>query len=121
MMIYFGNLTHGIEEEFIRRAIYHQIPEITVIMVRLMTTSRGRSRGFAFVEIPDAEAAIGERLMAIFDGHTAWGRKVRCRPAAPKRRRKKKFDLKKFLYRFKPKKDKRRLLNEYHKGGPPPF
>ncbi len=81
--IYVGNLAYRATEEDVRRAFeaYGEVASVNIITDR----ETGRSRGFAFVEMPDeaeAELAI-ERL----NQTEIAGRRVTVNEARPRRQR----------------------------------
>lgn len=55
MNIYVGNLAYNTKEDSLREAFaeYGEVGEVNIIMDR----ETGRSRGFAFIEMPDDNAA----------------------------------------------------------------
>ena len=81
--IYVGNLSFNATEEDIRQAFaqYGEVSSVNIITDR----ETGRSRGFAFVEMPDgaqAKEAIEQVNLAEIDG-----RKITVNEARPKRDR----------------------------------
>ncbi len=81
--IYVGNLSFNASEDDIRQAFaqYGEVSSVNIIMDR----ETGRSRGFAFVEMPDGEQAkeaIEQVNLSEIDG-----RKVTVNEARPKRDR----------------------------------
>ena len=78
--IFVGNLDFGATEEAIR-AIFEPIG--TVESVHVVTDrDTGRSRGFAFVEMPDSAAA--ERAISALNGTQLGGRALNINEARPK-------------------------------------
>ncbi len=81
--IYVGNLSFGATEEAIQQAFaeYGEVASVNIIMDR----ETGRSRGFAFVEMPDggqAKEAIEKVNLTEIDG-----RSITVNEARPKRDR----------------------------------
>jgi len=81
--IYVGNLSYDASEEDVRQAFepYGEIASVQVIMDR----ETGRSRGFAFVEMPDGNQAK-EAIEAV-NLSEIQGRKVTVNEARPKQPR----------------------------------
>ena len=78
--IFVGNLDFGATEDAIR-SLFEQ--HGAVDRVSLITDREtGRSRGFAFVEMPDAGEA--ERAIAALNGYTLDGRALNVNEARPK-------------------------------------
>ncbi|MGO9094121.1 MAG: RNA recognition motif domain-containing protein [Bryobacteraceae bacterium] len=78
--IFVGNLDFSATEESIR-ALFEQhgtVDKVDVITDR----DTGRSRGFAFVEMPDTDAA--ERAIAALNGTNFGGRTLNVNEARPK-------------------------------------
>jgi RNA recognition motif-containing protein len=76
--LFVGNLSFDTTEESLRAAI---APHGTVTKVRVMTDrDTGRSRGFAFVDMSDDEAA--KRVISTLNGTSIDGRQVRVDEAA---------------------------------------
>ncbi len=83
MNIFVGNLSFATTEEDIR-ALFE--PYGTVEQVNLITDrDTGRSRGFAFVEMPDSEAA--QRAITALNGSNIGGRALNVNEARPKTER----------------------------------
>lgn len=83
MNIYIGNLSYNISEEELESAFgeYGQVTTTNIIKDR----ETGRSKGFAFVEMPndsDAETAISN-----INGKPLAGRPVKVNQAKPRERR----------------------------------
>lgn len=78
--IFVGNLDFSATEESIRALFeaYGTVDKVDVITDR----DTGRSRGFAFVEMPDSEAA--ERAIAGLNGTNFGGRALNVNEARPK-------------------------------------
>jgi cold-inducible RNA-binding protein len=78
--IFVGNLDFSATEESIRALFepYGPVDKVDVITDR----DTGRSRGFAFVEMPDTEAA--ERAIAGLNGTNFGGRTLNVNEARPK-------------------------------------
>jgi len=80
MNIYVSNLSFSVRDEDLREffAEYGEVSSAKVIMDRLTN----RSRGFAFVEMPDDAAA--EKAIQELNGATVDGRAIRVNVARPK-------------------------------------
>jgi RNA recognition motif-containing protein len=81
MRIYVGNFAYEIREQELREAFeaYGQVQEISMIQDR----DTGRSKGFAFVEMPtseEAQAAIGALNGMELGGRTITVNEARPRP-----------------------------------------
>jgi RNA recognition motif-containing protein len=78
--IFVGNLDFNATEESIRSLFepYGTVDKVDVITDR----DTGRSRGFAFVEMSDAEAA--DRAIAALNGQAFGGRTLNVNEARPK-------------------------------------
>lgn len=78
--IFVGNLDFNATEESIRSLFepYGAVEKVDVITDR----ETGRSRGFAFVEMADAEAA--DRAIAALNGQAFGGRTLNVNEARPK-------------------------------------
>jgi RNA recognition motif-containing protein len=80
MNIYVGNMSYGVTEEDLRQAFQGFG---TVESVKIITdTFSGRSKGFGFVEMPDASEA--EAAIAGLDGKEIKGRAVKVNQAKPR-------------------------------------
>lgn len=80
MRIYVGNLSYQANEEELRELFeaYGEVSEINVITDR----DTGRSRGFAFVEMPNAQE--GSAAIEALDGKETGGRNLRVNEAQPR-------------------------------------
>ena len=80
MNIFVGNLSFTTKEESLREAFegYGQVSSVRVVTDR----ESGRSRGFAFVEMPSA--AEGQAAIQGLDGRDLDGRPVKVNEARPK-------------------------------------
>lgn len=80
MNIYVSNLSFEVQDEDLRNffAPYGEVTSAKVITDR----ETGRSRGFGFVEMTDAEAA--RKAISELDGGNVEGRTVRISEAKPK-------------------------------------
>src|SRR5215831_253408 len=78
--IFVGNLNFGSTESSIRSLFepYGAVERVSLITDR----DTGRSRGFAFVEMPDSSAA--ERAIGELNGSELDGRQVKVNEAQPK-------------------------------------
>jgi RNA recognition motif-containing protein len=81
--IYVGNLAYRATEQEIRDAFsrFGQVVSVQIIKDR----DTGRSRGFAFVEMPDADAA--REAIKQLDSTEIGGRQVKINEARPRRER----------------------------------
>jgi cold-inducible RNA-binding protein len=80
MNIFVGNLDFGATEDSVRSLFE---PYGTVERVNLITDrDTGRSRGFAFVEMPDSDSA--QRAIAALNGSNVGGRALNVNEARPK-------------------------------------
>jgi RNA recognition motif-containing protein len=81
--IYVGNLSYRATEEDLRQAFsrYGQVSNVSIIMDR----ETGRSRGFAFVEMPDANEA--KAAIDALDSTEIAGREVKINEARPREER----------------------------------
>jgi RNA recognition motif-containing protein len=81
--IYVGNLAYRATEEEIREAFaqYGQVDSVQIIKDR----ETGRSRGFAFVEMSNAEQA--KKAIEQLDSTEIGGRQVKINEARPRRER----------------------------------
>src|SRR5260370_16757202 len=78
--IFVGNLDFGATEDSLR-ALFEA--HGAVDRVSIMTDrDTGRSRGFAFIEMPNTEE--GERAIAALNGHNLGGRAMNVNEAKPK-------------------------------------
>jgi len=80
MKIYVGNMPFSMTEDELRGlfAAHGAVDSVSVITDR----DSGRPRGFAFVEMPDDNAA--QAAIEALDGSEAAGRKLTVNPARPK-------------------------------------
>ena len=83
MNIYVGNLSYGMTEDELRDALaaYGDVTSAKILMDR----ETGRSRGFAFVEMPNKSE--GEAAIAQLNGKDLGGRTLRVNEARPRERR----------------------------------
>jgi RNA recognition motif-containing protein len=81
--IYVGNLAYRATEEEIRQAFaqYGEVDSVQIIKDR----ETGRSRGFAFVEMSNAEQA--KKAIEQLDSTEIGGRQVKINEARPRRER----------------------------------
>lgn len=79
--IYVGNLSFGTEEEGLKGAFqkFGEVGSVSIIMDR----DTGRSKGFAFVEMPDDENAM--EAIKNLNGSVLDGRKIRVDIAEERR------------------------------------
>jgi RNA recognition motif-containing protein len=82
MNIYVGNLSYGMSENELRDAFsaYGEVSSVKILMDR----ETGRSRGFAFVEMPNQNEA--EAAVAQLNGKDLDGRALRVNEARPRER-----------------------------------
>ena len=78
--IYVGNLSFNASDDDIRGA-FEQYGEVTSVNI-IMDRETGRSRGFAFVEMADAENA--KEAIENIDGTEIAGRAVKVNEARPR-------------------------------------
>jgi RNA recognition motif-containing protein len=80
MNIYVGNLSYGMTEDELRDAFaaYGDVSSVKILMDR----ETGRSRGFAFVEMPNKSE--GEAAIAELNGKDLGGRMLRVNEARPR-------------------------------------
>ena len=80
MNIYVGNVSFKLSDDELREAfeVHGTVSSASIIMDR----ETGRSRGFAFVEMPDG--AEGEAAIKALDGAMLQGRAVRVNEARPR-------------------------------------
>ncbi len=78
--IFVGNLDFGATEESLR-ALFEQYGTVEKAEI-IRDRDTGRSRGFAFVEMPDADAA--DRAIAALNGMNVGGRAINVNEARPK-------------------------------------
>ncbi|MBI2856351.1 MAG: RNA-binding protein [Chloroflexi bacterium] len=83
MRIYIGNCSYETSEEDLRQAFqaYGQIEEVTLVKDRYT----GRSKGFAFVEMPVAQEATA--AITALNGKDIGGRKLTINEARPRAER----------------------------------
>jgi RNA recognition motif-containing protein len=83
MNIYVGNLSYGMTEDELRDAFaaYGDVSSVKILMDR----ETGRSRGFAFVEMPNKSE--GETAITQLNGKDLGGRTLRVNEARPRERR----------------------------------
>ncbi len=78
--VFVGNLDFGATEESLR-ALFEQYGTVEKVEI-IRDRDTGRSRGFAFVEMPDSEAA--DRAIAALNGTNVGGRAINVNEARPK-------------------------------------
>ncbi len=80
MNIFVGNLSYSTQDDSLRAAFeaFGEVSSARVISDR----ETGRSRGFGFVEMPNA--AEGQAAITALDGHELDGRAVKVNEARPK-------------------------------------
>jgi RNA recognition motif-containing protein len=80
MNIYVGNLSYGMTEDELRDA-FGAYGDVSLVKI-LMDRETGRSRGFAFVEMPNKSE--GESAIAELNGKDLGGRTLRVNEARPR-------------------------------------
>lgn len=83
MNIYVGNLSYGMSEDELREA-FSAHGEVSSVKI-LTDRETGRSRGFGFVEMPNASE--GEKAISQLNGKELGGRALRVNEARPRERR----------------------------------
>ena len=80
MNIYVGNLSYGMSEDELRDAFgaFGDVASVKILMDR----ETGRSRGFGFVEMPNASEA--EKAITQLNGTDVGGRPLRINEARPR-------------------------------------
>ena len=83
MNIYVGNLSYGMSEDELREAFaaHGEVSSVKILTDR----ETGRSRGFGFVEMPNASE--GEKAISQLNGKEVGGRALRVNEARPRERR----------------------------------
>jgi RNA recognition motif-containing protein len=83
MNIYVGNLSYSMSEDELRDAFaaHGEVSSVKILSDR----ETGRSRGFGFVEMPNASE--GEKAIAQLNGKEVGGRALRVNEARPRERR----------------------------------
>ena len=81
--IYVGNLSFKATEDEVKQAFsrFGKVARVSIVMDR----ETGRSRGFAFVEMPDAEEA--KAAIAGLNEQEVAGRRISCNEARPREER----------------------------------
>ena len=83
MNIYVGNLSYSMSEDELREA-FSAHGEVSSVKI-LTDRETGRSRGFGFVEMPNA--GEGEKAISQLNGKELGGRALRINEARPRERR----------------------------------
>ena len=83
MNIYVSNLSFAVKDEDLR-GFFTEYGEVTSAKV-IMDKFTNRSRGFAFVEMPDQTAA--QKAIQELDGATVDGRTIKVNEARPKEKK----------------------------------
>jgi len=80
MNIYIGNLSYGVNDEELRSAFeeFGKVDTVSIIKDNLT----GQSKGFAFVEMPDAEEA--QKAISGMNGKDLKGRALTVNEARPR-------------------------------------
>lgn len=80
MNIYVGNLSYGMSQDDLRSAFeaFGEVSSATIIMDKMT----GRSKGFGFVEMPNADEA--QAAIKALDGSDMGGRNVKVNEARPR-------------------------------------
>lgn len=84
--LYVGNLPYSYNDEALG-ALFAEYGEV-VSAVIIMDRASGRSKGFGFVEMEDADA---DKAMEALEGQEIDGRNVRVNEARPKRENDRRF------------------------------
>jgi len=79
MKLYVGNLPYGVRDEELNAAFSAHGEVISAVVI--MDRETGRSKGFGFVEMPDAE---GEAALEALNEQDLGGRAIRVTEARPK-------------------------------------
>lgn len=81
--IYVGNLSYQASEDELRQAFgqFGNVSKVSIVIDR----ETGRSRGFAFVEMPSADEA--QAAMDGLNQHEIAGRRISCNEAKPREER----------------------------------
>lgn len=83
MNIYVGNLSYKASEEELRQA-FGAYGEVSVVSI-IMDTATGQSRGFGFVEMPNASE--GQAAVTGMNGKELNGRPLKVNEARPREER----------------------------------
>jgi RNA recognition motif-containing protein len=88
MNIYVGNLSFKLSEDDVQKAFaaFGQVSSVAIIKDKLT----GRSRGFAFVEMPEASEA--QAAIAALNGKDLGGRSLTVNEARPREERPRSYD-----------------------------
>lgn len=80
MNIYVGNLSYGMSQDDLRSAFeaFGEVSSASIIMDKMT----GRSKGFGFVEMPNADEA--QAAIKALDGTDMGGRNVKVNEARPR-------------------------------------
>ncbi len=81
MNIYVGNLSYKAQEDEIKKE-FEQFGEVTSVRI-IQDRETGRSKGFAFVEMPEKDAA--DAAIESLNGKELQGRALKVNPARPKK------------------------------------
>lgn len=81
VQIYAGNLSYRMTEEGLK-SIFGEFGEVTSVKI-VMDRETGRSKGFAFVEMTEQNAA--DKAIAQLDGKDIEGRNIKVNIARPKK------------------------------------
>lgn len=81
MNIYVGNLSYKAQEDELKSE-FEQFGEVTSVRI-IKDRETGRSKGFAFVEMPEKEAA--DSAIEALNGKEVQGRALKVNPARPKK------------------------------------
>lgn len=80
MKIYLGNLSYNVDEENVRE-IFEEVGQVSSVTI-IKDKFTGKSRGFAFIEMPNEEEA--QEAIKKFDGGKLDGKKIIVNEARPK-------------------------------------
>ena len=81
VQIYVGNITYGLREETLQE-LFEQYGEVSAVKI-VKDRMTGRSRGFAFVEMPETEEA--KKAIEKLNGSELEGRTIKVDEARPRR------------------------------------
>ena len=81
MNIYVGNLSYKAQEDEIKKE-FEQFGEVTSVRI-IQDRETGRSKGFAFVEMPEKDAA--DAAIESLNGKELQGRALKVNAARPKK------------------------------------
>ena len=83
MNLYVGNMSYEVSEDDLK-ALFAEYGEVESVN-RIIDRQTGRSKGFAFVEMPSNSEA--DQAVKNLNGHDLKGRKLKVNQAKPKEKR----------------------------------